>query len=88
MNPKDNEKISQLYDRTVRGCSLKDGFVICPECGQGLLITPALLEMSRVIENHVELHKTIYRSGSSLEVVKHLHIRLSLMWQVLDQRGI
>jgi hypothetical protein len=77
-----------MYDRIVSGHALKEGFVICPECGQGLLITPGLLEMSQVIENHVELHKVVCQSGSFVEVTKHLRIRLSLMWQVLDQKGI
>jgi hypothetical protein len=41
--------------------------------------------MNQVIEDHIELHRAGYPPGSFLEAFMALRIRLSLMWQVLDQ---
>jgi hypothetical protein len=78
----------QMYERIVSSNQRKQGVIICPECGQELLITPMLSGMNQVIENHIELHKTINQNDSFTEVAKLLSIRLSLMWQVLNRRGI
>jgi hypothetical protein len=87
-NLKEDKKLSQRYERIVASYPPKEGVIICPECKQELLITPLLSGMNQVIENHLELHKTIYQNGSSLEVTDLIQIRLSLMWQVLHRKGL
>jgi hypothetical protein len=82
------DKLSQRYERVVSSYQRKEEAIICPECRQELLITPMLSEMNQVIENHLDIHKAFIENDSFNEAAKRLSIRLSLMWQVLNRKGI
>lgn len=81
----EDEKSNQISNRTVSDSQQIRSFVKCPLCGQELLIASPLFKMNQVIEDHIELHRAGYPSGSFLEAVMALRIRLSLMWLVIDQ---
>lgn len=80
----DHERIRQMYAKVVApNCGqIKKGFIKCPECGEEILITPALRKMNEAIENHVLLHKE--RVSNLLEKYTiPINIRLALAKQIL-----
>jgi hypothetical protein len=86
-----NDNLKELYQKVVTQPNsgyLKKGFIRCPECGEEILMLPALRKMSEAIENHVKIHKELLNSTSSLmQRQAAMHIRLDLAQQVLDRAG-
>jgi hypothetical protein len=84
-----NENLKELYQKVVTQPNngyLKKGYIRCPECGEEILMLPALRKMSEAIENHVKIHKDQpTASPSLLQQQTAMHIRLDLAQQVLQQ---
>ena len=85
-----NEKLKLIYVKAVvpnRSC-VKNGFIICPECGEEIFIDFSLRMMNDVIENHVEVHREEFGSDGFLRYVKPITVRLALTQQILRQLKI
>jgi hypothetical protein len=84
-----NENLKELYQKVVTQPNngyLKKGYIRCPECGEEILMLPALRKMSEAIENHVKIHKEQLNTTPSLmQQQTAMHIRLDLAQQVLQQ---
>ncbi len=82
-----NEKLREMYQKVVAQPNIsmpKRGYIRCPECGEEILMLPALRKMSEAIENHVKLHKEMPAASSLLTQQAAIHIRLDLAQQVLE----
>jgi hypothetical protein len=78
------ETLERMYTRVVCIKPAHDiRYIICPECGQWILMIPALKAMNEAIENHVNLHKEEQKSAI-LGNVKPINIRLALAHQILQ----
>ena len=82
-----NERLKLIYVRAIvpKQVSAKTGFIVCPECGEELLIDSSLRMMTDLIENHVQVHKEELGDEGFLRYVKSINIRLDLTQQVLRQ---
>jgi len=38
-------------------CSTQKKYIVCPECGEQILMVPVLAQMIEAIENHLSTHK-------------------------------
>ncbi len=84
----DYELLRQLYLKVVmepNDAALKKGFIKCPECGEEILMIPALKKMNEAIENHVKLHKDLLDDNPIQKHNTAMYIRLDLAQQVLQQ---
>ena len=84
----DDESLKEMYLKVVTEPNddhLKRGFIKCPECGEEILMIPALRKMSEAIENHVRVHKELLKSSPLLRQHKAMVVRLDLAQQVLQQ---
>lgn len=83
----DTERLRQMYAKVVApNCGdIKEKFIKCPECGEEILITPALRKMNEAIENHVQLHREELESNLLLKYTKPINIRLDLAQQILQK---
>jgi hypothetical protein len=82
------EKLRAIYEKVIETPnknSPKKGFIICPECGEEILMIPTLKVMSEAIENHVQKHKSQLRGNPIKGHQVAIFVRLSLMTQVLQQ---
>lgn len=83
-----NENLKELYQKVVtqpNNGHLKKGYIRCPECGEEILMLPALRKMSEAIENHVKIHKEhLNTTPSIMQQQTAMHIRLDLAQQVLQ----
>jgi hypothetical protein len=83
-----NQKLTELYQKVVtqpNNAYPKRGYIRCPECGEEILMLPALRKMSEAIENHVKIHKELPAPTPILQQQTAMHIRLDLAQQVLQQ---
>ncbi len=84
----DESKLKEMYEKVVevpnKGLP-KKGFVICPECGEDILMIPTLRMMSEAIENHIQKHKEHLKNDPIRMHQTAIFVRLSLMTQVLEQ---
>jgi hypothetical protein len=81
-------EIKELYERVVEKPNKnnhKRGFVKCPECEEEILMIPTLRVMSEAIENHIQKHKELLAADLIRAHQVAIHVRLSLMSQVLQQ---
>lgn len=85
-----NERLKLIYVKAIvpKRNSVKKGFIICPECGEELLIDSSLRLMNDLIENHVEVHREELGAEGFLRYVKRINIRLDLTQQILCQLRI
>jgi len=84
----DLEHIRELYLKVVLSankCRMRKGFIKCPECGEQILMVPALRKMNEAIENHVKVHKEQTEVNSLINHHTAMQIRLDLAQQVLQQ---
>ncbi len=81
----DNEKLRQMYVKVVGSNQiyLKKGYIKCPECGEEILVVPALKKMNEAIENHVQQHKAQTAPNLLVKYTKPICIRLALAQQIL-----
>ncbi len=83
-----NQKLKEMYLKVVAeansGYSRK-GYIRCSECGEEILMLPALRKMSEAIENHVKVHKNQPSLTPLITAQTAMHIRLDLAQQVLEQ---
>jgi uncharacterized protein with PIN domain len=81
----DNEKLRQMYIKVVGSNQiyLKEGYITCPECGEEILVVPALKKMNQAIENHVYQHKMQAAPNLLVKYTKPICIRLALAQQIL-----
>lgn len=81
------EKPRQMHGNVFspRHSQVEKEFIKCPECGEEILITPTLMKMNDIIENHVQLHRDELESNLLLKYAKPINIRLALAKQTLQQ---
>ncbi len=83
-----NQKLREMYQKVValpNAAVTKRGYIRCPECGEEILMLPALRKMSEAIEYHVKLHKEMPATSPLLTQQTAIHIRLDLAQQVLER---
>ena len=83
-----DDKLREIYTKVVEEpnrCTIRKGFIRCPECGEEILMIPTLRVMSDAIENHVQKHKEHLKDDPIKKHQTAIFIRLSLMTQVLQQ---
>lgn len=82
----DDETLKGIFKRAVEdpnGQTDQKGFVVCPVCGEKILMVPTLRVMHEAIENHVCKHKEALKANPIREHQTAIVIRLSLTKQVL-----
>ncbi len=86
-NKKSPQHLAEIYQKVVaqKNAYIKKGYVVCPECGQEILLIPTLRKMNEAIEAHVALHKKELENGSLLGHTKPITIRLQLARQTIAQ---
>jgi hypothetical protein len=82
-----NERLKLIYVKAIvpKQVCVEKGFIICPECGEELLIDSNLRLMNDLIENHVEVHREELGADGFLRYIKPINIRLDLTQQTLHQ---
>ena len=82
VNNKCNEKSKERINETNNHQSPQK-YIKCPECGEAILMVPALGDMIASIENHIVSHKKHPHDDLTLTHLKKPDIQLDLAQQVL-----
>jgi DNA-directed RNA polymerase subunit RPC12/RpoP len=82
----DDETLRDIFKRVIEDPNSQynsKGYVVCPVCGEKILMVPTLRVMHEAIEKHVLKHKEELKANPIKEHQTAITIRLSLTKQVL-----
>jgi hypothetical protein len=85
----DEAKLKEIYEKVIaipNKNSAHKGFIICPDCGEEILLIPTLRVMNEAIENHIQKHKELLKDNPIKLHQTAILVRLSFMTQVLQSR--
>jgi hypothetical protein len=86
---RDEAKLKEIYEKVIaipNKNSAHKGFIICPDCGEEILLIPTLRVMNDAIENHIRKHKELLKDNPIKLHQTAILVRLSFMTQVLQSR--
>ncbi len=82
----DDETLKAIFKRVVEDANNPrdpKGCIMCPLCGERILMLPTLKVMHEAIENHVRKHKEALKADPIKEHQTAIVVRLALTKQVL-----
>jgi hypothetical protein len=73
------KKNNNLPEKSTMRC------IICPDCGQEILMVPTLTKMVEAIKNHVSTHRGQSKDEIEDEIIRPVKLSSNLTEQVLEE---